>query len=442
MLNKRWISLVVLTLIVLVPACGQTAARSAATPQPAGPVNATSAPAGQTVQLQFWHGQSQSQQAALNKLIDQFNAQYPGIKVTGTYQGTYGDLYKKVTTAIAAGSPPDLAIAYQNDVANYLTSNAVIPLDDLMKDPQVGFTSADLQDIFPSYIDHYPQDGNKVYSIAFMRSMEVMYYNADMLRAAGFDKPPETWDDFMKICAVVSRPPNTYCYEMNTDASRFANWVFSRGGNLISPDGKSVTFDQQPGLDTMNFINELFRKNYAIVIGKAFQDQTDFSLGKIAFTFGSTAGLPFYKQAVDQAGKVSHWGIAPSPHTTPNPTVDLYGPSVTIFKTTPEKERAAFVFLKWMMDSGPNADWVRATYYFPARQSTKTALADFIKMNPLYGDAYNWLQYGRGEPTVAAWNPIRNVIADAMTAVANGKQTPEAALKDAAQKANSALASP
>ena len=177
-----------------------------------------------------------------------------------------------------------------------------------------------------------------------------------------------------------------------------------------------------------------------VVIGKAFQDQTDFSLGKIAFTFGSTAGLPFYKQAIDQAGKVKNWGIAPSPHSTPNPVVDLYGPSVTIFKTTPERERAAFIFLKWMMDKDPNAEWIKATYYFPARQSTKAALADFINANPSYGQAFDWLQYGRTEPTIAAWNPIRGFIADAMTAVANGKATPEAALKDAAQKANAAIA--
>ena len=115
-------------------------ANPTATPKsPQSPV-ATPAPSGPAVQLQFWHGQSQSQQDALNKLIDQFNTSHPDIHVTATYQGTYTDLYKKVTAAVAAGSPPDLAIAYQNDVANYINAGAVIPLDDLMSDPQIGFT--------------------------------------------------------------------------------------------------------------------------------------------------------------------------------------------------------------------------------------------------------------------------------------------------------------
>jgi ABC-type glycerol-3-phosphate transport system substrate-binding protein len=417
------------------------AATGGATPAggtPAASTGATSS--GQVVQLQFWHAQNQAQQKALDALIQDFNNSHPDIHVTGTYQGTYSDIYKKVTAAIAAGSPPDLAIAYPNDVSNYIKSDAVVPLDSFMKDPQIGFSSADLQDIFPSFIDHYPQAGNQVYSLAFMRSMEVMYYNADMLQAAGFNQPPANWDDFLKVCAAVSKPPSAYCYEMNTDASRFANWVWGRGGEILSPDGKTVAFDSQAGLDTLNWLSTMFKQKYAIVIGKAFQDQTDFALGKIAFAMGSTAGLPYYKQAVDQSGKLKNWAIAPFPHTTANPAVDVYGPSVTIFKTTPEKERAAFIFLKWLMGNGPNAQWVKATAYFPARASTKVQLADFIQANPLYGEAYGWLQYGKTEPTVAAWNPIRTYIADTLTAVANSTQTPDAALKALVQKSNQALA--
>jgi multiple sugar transport system substrate-binding protein len=409
-----------------------TAATAAATTAPTS--------AGPAIELAFWHGQSTTQEAALKKIVEEFNSSHPGIHVTETYQGTYTDLYKKVTAAVAAGTPPDLAIGYQNDVANYVKSDAVVPLDALMADPQIGFSADDLKDIYPSFIDHYSQFNNQVYSIAFMRSMEVMYYNNDLLKAAGITQAPTSWDDFMKACAAVSKPPTTYCYEMNTDASRFSNWLWSRGGELLSADGKTVAFNSQAGLDTLGFINDLFTKKYAIVISKAFQDQTDFSLGKIAFAFGSSAGLPFYKTAIDQGAVVKDWGIAPSPHTTPNPVVDLYGPSVTIFKTTTDKQRAAFAFLKWMMGNAPNAEWVQATQYFPARASTKAAMATFITANPLYGKAFDWLQYGKNEPTIAAWNPIRTNIADAMTAVANAKSTPQQAMTDLVTKANAAIA--
>ncbi len=284
---------------------------AATTAAPATAPATSSANSGGQVSIAFWHGQSGTQEKALNGLVDQFNASHPDIQVTATFQGTYSDLYKKVTAAIAAGSPPDIAVAYQNDVSNYIKSGAVIPLDDLMSDPKIGFTADDLKDIYPSFIDHYPQAGNKVYSIAFMRSLEVMYYNADLLKAAGFDQPPATWDDFMKICAAVSKPPDIYCHELNPDASRFAGWVFSRGGDLISADGKSVAFNSPAGLDSLKWEQQMFQNKYATIIAKAFQDQTDFALGKIAFTFSSTAGLPYYDKAIQDAGKVKNWNIAP-----------------------------------------------------------------------------------------------------------------------------------
>jgi ABC-type glycerol-3-phosphate transport system substrate-binding protein len=455
---------VLLILVVVLAACGAPAAT--ATPAPAAATattappaatattappaaTATTAPAqptqgptpsGQVIELQFWHAQSQIQQPVLNSIIDEFNASHPGIKVVPTYQGTYSDLYKKVTAAVAAGTPPDLAIAYQDQTASYIKLGAVVPLDNLMSDPQIGFSAQDLQDIFPSFIDHYPLYNDQVYSIAFMRSMDVMYYDQDMLTAAGLSGPPQTWDDFLSACSAISNPPNTFCYELNPDASTFAYWVFTRGGTLISQDAKTVTFDSAAGLDSLQLIATLFQKNQAYLIGTAYQDQTDFALGKIAFTFGSTAGLPYYAQAVDQGGVVKNWNISAGPHSTSTPAVELYGPSVTVFKTTTEKERAAFTFIKWMMGNAPNAEWCEATQYFPARQSTQNQMSDFISAHPMYGQALGWVQYGHTEPALAAWTAIRTYITDAMTAVADGTQTPQEAMNTLVQKSNALLA--
>lgn len=456
-MKRLLVTLTLLALAASLAACGATPTTAPTATSAAGQPTATSAPtsttpqptaaptvtsSGAAIQLQFWHGQSQSQQTALNGLIDQFNKSHPDIQVIPTYQGNYDQLYSKVTAAIAAGTPPDLAIAYQDQTSNYIKSDAVIPLDSLMSDPQIGFTAADLQDIYPTFIDHYPLYNNQVYSIAFMRSMDVMYYSQDMLSANNISAPPTTWDEFNQICATVSKPPNTYCYEMTPDASTFSMWIFSRGGTLLTPDNKSIAFNNSVGLDTYTFIANLFQKQQAILVAKAFQDQTDFALGKLAFTFGSTAGLPFYAQAIQQSGAVKNWGIAPSPHTTTNPVVELYGPSVTIFKTTTDKERAAFTFLKWMMDPVPNSQWCSATQYFPARKSTQDQLRNFIQSNPLYGQALGWVQYGDTEPALAAWTPIRTFIQNDMTAVADGTMTPQQALDDTTTKGNAQLAQP
>lgn len=437
-----------LVIVWLLAACtpAATTAPTSVPPTAAAPTTApaTAAPtASAATEVQFWHVYSagSAQGTGMDALIAAFNAANPDVKVTGTYQGSYPDISKKITAAIAGNGLPDAAVSYQNDIANYQLSGAKIqPLDAWLTDPKLGFSSADLQDIYPSYIDHYPGSNNQVLSIAYNRSMEVLFYNADMLSAAGFDKPPASWDDFMAVCAKLGQAtPAQQCYSISSDASRFANWVWSRGGELLAPDGKTVAF-HDAGLASLQFLNTLVQKNYAYLVAKQFGDQSDFAVGKAAFTFGSSAGIPFYDKAVKGSPKPFKWGVAPTPHTTPSPVVDVYGPSVTIFNNSPEKAQAAWRFVKYLMSPAANAQWVQATAYFPARKSTLDQLKDYISKNALYGTLVDNLQYGHTEPQIAAWTPVRGVLGDAITGVASGASTPEDAIKTAVDKANAALA--
>jgi len=416
-------------------------ATAAPTVSPTATPAATTA-AGQT-EVQFWHVYSagSAQEKAMDALIAAFNAANPDVNVLGTYQGSYPDMSKKITAAIAGNGLPDVAVSYQNDIANYQLSGAKIQaLDTWLTDSKVGFSATDMQDIFPSYIDHYPGSNNQVLSVAYNRSMEVMYYNSDLLAASGINQPPASWDDFMADCAKLAQTtPSQQCYAISADASRFANWVWSRGGQLLSADGKTVAF-QDAGLASLQFLNTLVTKNYAYLIAKQFGDQSDFAVGKAAFTFGSSAGIPFYGSAVKGSAKPFKWGVAPTPHTTPNPVVDVYGPSVVIFNNSDAKAAAAWRFVKYLMSPDANAKWVQATAYFPARKSTLDGLKDYISANALYGTLVADLQYGQTEPQIAAWSPVRTVLGDAITAVASGASTPEDAIKTAADKSNAALA--
>jgi ABC-type glycerol-3-phosphate transport system substrate-binding protein len=105
----------------------------------------------------------------------------------------------------------------------------------------------------------------------------------------------------------------------------------------------------------------------------------------------------------------------------------------------PAKQQAAFVFVKWMLDKDANSDWVISTNAFPARAATRDNLAEYIKANPRYDQAFAWLRFARTGPNTAAWVQVRGIIADAMVAAAGGKIAPADALRDAATKANAVL---
>jgi len=385
------------------------------------------------VQIKLWHALPGSQRDALTALTDKFNASHPDTQLTAIYIGTDIDLIRTLNAALNRDDSPDLVLAYPTDLAPLNKSGALV----LPDDPKF-FSADDLKDIFPAFIDRYPQFNNRVYSVGFARHLRVMYYNADLLKSVGVLKPPETWDDFAKTCAAVVKTPDALCFELDPNALDFESAVLGRGGGLTSGDGKRVAFDQKPGLDALQFIADTFKNKYAVLTTRAFQEQSDFAVGKLAFTFDTTLALPAYDKQIKNAGKNFTWGIAVPPRTVV-PIVMAYGPSLAILKHSEEKQRAAFAFLKWMLDKDANSDWVIATNAFPARAATRDNLTEYIKANPRYDQAFAWLRLARAEPSITAWAQVRGLIADAMLAVANGKAQPADALKDAAAKSNTVL---
>lgn len=126
------------------------------------------------------------------------------------------------------------------------------------------------------------------------------------------------------------------------------------------------------------------------------------------------------------------------------PTLNMYGPSITVFQSTPEEQLASWLFVKWWSNTEHTADWATTTNYFPVRRSAAESepMEIYFDEDPRYAHAFSFLQeYDiKTEPNNAAWNAVRNMIADAETAVINGTKTPEEAAADLVEEANTAFA--
>ncbi len=475
---KRWTWVALILLVtLLVAGCGggaqatptPTEAPAAPAPTPtkaaAMPTPATSgkpAEAGneidkielkEPVEIVFWHVLTKHLEKAMLELVDEFNRTNPyGITVKPEYAGYYGDIYKKTIAAIAAGSPPDLAIAYQNMVSEYAQADAVVDLDPYIQSKKYGLSEEDLNDFFPAFLasDRYPAFGNKMLSFPFNRSVEVMYYNLDMLKEAGFDGPPATWEEFDQICEAVTKDkdgdgqPDQFCYAISPSASTFDLWLFSRGGKPLSDDGKTIAFNDEVGLEVLTWLRNLVDKGYAYQISERYGDQTDFGNEKVAFTFGSSTGISYYEKAVadpDTGEPKFAWGVTLPPQTPPNKATVGYGPSVAIFKTTPEKQLAAWLFVKWYTEKEQTLRWAQASRYMPLRKSAAEdpSMQKFFEENPVYKQAFDILQYAKNEPSIAGWQEVRGLIGDMLVAVISGEMTPQEALEYYAAEAQRVL---
>ncbi len=399
----------------------------------------------------FWHNRPQKDQDLLQSMLNEFNKSNPyGITATAEIAGaSYNDVYNKINASIQAGSPPSMAVAYQNQAALYRTQDAVIDLTPFVKSKTYGLSDADLKDYFPTFLasDANPQFKGETLGFPTQRSMEVMYYNVDWLKKLGYDAPPTDWKQFEEMACKASGAGKSG-WAFKHDASNFASQVFARGGRILAEDGASYAFNSQAGQDTLAYIQNLFAKKCAVEVPVSEKngEQNRFAKGDVLFTFGSSSGLPFYQAAVAAGGKFK-WDIALLPNDG-KPAVNLYGASISVFKTTPEQELASWLVIKFLGEKAQTIKWASATGYMPVRQSAKDEVIAAFKKDAKWGpvaDSYaklfDWTQYSMIESPVAGYDPVRALIdTDLMSKViTNPKADVKALLEAAVAKANAVL---
>jgi multiple sugar transport system substrate-binding protein len=413
-------------------------------------------PTGATVE--FWHQHTGDREVALNDIVARFNETNPwGITVVASNQGGYGDIYNKMNLGLIGGGSelPQLVVAYQNQAATYALADGLADMNPMVDSAEWGLTADEQADFFPGFFnqDVFPTFDNARFGFPPNRSMEVMYYNIDWLAelyangAISFEGAPTTPEQFREAaCAAVTNPFSgatgdtsaSVGYEFSNDASRVASWAFAFGGDVFDYEAGQYAYDSQAVIDSMTFMQELFADGCATAVTERFGDQTNFGAGTTLFTVGSSSGLPFYRSAIE-AGANHAWSVGAIPHTTEEPVMNIYGASVSIPRSTPAQELAAWLFVKYYTSPEIQAEWSTVSQYFPVRASVADGLADLFAADPAFKTAFDMLQFGKTEPPTPAYDVVRDLIEQAAAAIVNGADVVET-LTAANVEANQILA--
>ena len=384
-------------------------------------------PTGQAIT--FWHNHTSTREAALLAAVDEFNATNAwGITVTAEYKGSYNDIYNNMLAVLNTDAAPDLVVAYQNQAAIYQLSEGLFDINTLVNHPVWGLTAEDRADFFPGIFnqDIFSTFDNQRLGFPTGRSMEILYYNADWLAELGYTTPPATPAEFKAMaCAADAQPfskaigEGSIGYELSFDASRFASWTFAFGGDIFDYTTGQYTFNSDAAVQAMTFIQDLFASGCAELADENFGEQTDFGSGVLLFSISSSSGIRYYQSAVENGANFA-WNVAAISHTTADPVVNVYGSSISIPNHTPQRELAAWLFLKYLASTEVQDDWARVSGYFPVRQSTAATLADFFAANPKYAQAFTLLPYAKAEPSTPYYDDVRVLVVNAMAQILDG----------------------
>ena len=379
-------------------------------------------------EIVFWYQHSQMREEALLELIAVFNRNNPhGISVRGEYAGRYGDIYNKMTIGLQGGDLPDLVVAYQNQAVVYAMVDGLVDLSPYMESPKWGLSAAERADYVEAFLEQDIVNGAQI-CFPPNRSLEILYYNADWLEELGEAEPPTTWPEFERLCRLARErpfsgaqdPEHSLGYLFEAEASRLATMVFTRGGDFMNATHDAYTLDTTQMREALSMVQRLTRDGAVDLLSESYQDQSEFAVGNALFMIRSSSGLPFVHSAIADASTQFDWKVAPPPRDGEDPILNVYGASISVCRSTPERQLAAWLFLKWFTTPEQQARWIKASNYFPVRRSTARELESYFEENPRYGTVYSLLDYGKPEPSVPGYQAVRRMIEEAMVEVAQG----------------------
>jgi len=404
-------------------------------------------PKGQTVE--FWVQYSDERLDAMKARAARFEEE-TGIKVNITYKGHYGKVQSAMMTSAGTKDTADVARGYGNAAADMYQIGAAIDQSILANSKKWGVTQADIDDWganwsvgFSAYFDGNPKLLHEV-----GKSIEVVYYNKDWMDELSLSEPQTPADFAEAACAAtnsvfsgrVGETPSLG-YEIDTDASNFAAWVFAHGGDVFDYNSGQYSLNSKEVIAAMEFIQGMSNQGCAQVTRDKYSDQQYLGLGSVMFALGSTSGITYFQKAI-QEGYNGNWEISKVPHTSSEPIMNLYGGGLIMGKTdNVDKMVATYQWMKYITNTENSAVWSTESGYGFVRTSSADHPAIVEKRNslPQYDRSLGLIKYGKGEPSVPAYYSVRGEIEKAYAGIINGDDI-NSTLNDLNDEANAILA--
>src|SRR5262245_15601267 len=359
-------------------------------------------------------------EARARELAAKFQAANPGITVR--LQITVSDgLPQRVLTALRSGGAPDIIEVQHGWVYGYAQGGLVIPLDD---------TIQDRADYNKAAIDSVVWDG-KLWAIPFRMESRAVVFNRGEFVAAGLDpdKPPRTWDEFVKAATALSKSGKfgfaiTGGGEVGNTVTAALPFVWMNGGDMVSADLKKATINQPAAVEAVQFYVDFYKKKLSPTSTLENDGNANRRLF-IANTVVSYLGGPFDIPAIRQQNPKIEIGVMPTPHPAGKNTAGVLGGWSHVIPKDAKNPAEAKKFLQFI-NTTENQGFFTDT--FPVRTSSQK-LPRFDE--PILSQFREMLPYARPYPSHKNWVRIVQAFFDGIQRILLGEQTVQKAMDQA-----------
>jgi len=367
------------------------------------------------------------------RVLPVFEKRYPGVRVNVQYLD-WGHLDEKLTISFAGGVSPDVFQVGAEYVGGIAYRGQARVLDDYVR------AWGQRDDFYDASWNTCVYNGH-VYGIPYLSAPRALVYRKDLLRQAGYNAPPRTWEELVEAAQKMTlRRGGNYeraGFYLPVSFQIFVEFLWENGGDIVTPDGKRAVLDSPEAIEALQFYCDLYTKHQVCPtsgLPTVGGEVPFFAAGKSAMEINNQFAVKRVKQYAPRL--LDQVGVA-VPAWKKRPVVTVYTDWLALSPQSRHPD-AAWKLIAFLMEPENLAAYNETQFFLPPRKSLKNA--KFLRENPLLRVYLDLMEkHGRALPPIRQWFRIRDGLKGAVEEAIYGLKTPEQALQDYNRTLNALL---
>lgn len=386
--------------------------------------------------LTFWAPFSGGDADFMKTMVADFNEQHEDIQVD--YLTVSDDeYYTKLRTSITSNQAPEIAIAHSSRIAELQSANLIESLNNPASEAGLDWSTYNENVVNSAMVD------DQHYGVPLDTHAEIMFVNkkildeAGVLNESGLPEIGEGAEGFTEFLTQIKENTGKEIFPLSaTSSGNQPRWVWwslysQLGGELLSEDGTKVAFNNEKGLQALQYMGELIDQG---LWPKNIQDGGELFLanrGGIHFNGVWMTGAIEQNESLD-------FVALPFPQLFDEPATwgDSHTFALPVSEGKTEEEKvAALKFADWIAENA--ITWAEAGHI-----PSKTAVTESEEFQalPYRKDYAEIIDYVSFMPPSKHMTAINDALGDQLSIFTNGGASAQETLDNLEKDLNNILA--
>lgn len=351
---------------------------------------------------------------AWDEALARFTEAYPRIRVVREIAPHSSTAFHDLLTQKLKNHDPtvDLFLMDVVWVSEFAAAGWALPLDSL-------FPPSERIQFLPNTIEAGSYQG-QVYGVPLRIDSGMLYYRADLLRKYGFE-PPQTWEELARQADIIVEGEAPTDPGLRGYSGQFKQYeglvcnmlefIGSRGGQLISHDGRQSALATPESLASVRFVRDHIIRRLASRAVLTYQEPESLAVfvqGKAVFH----RNWPYAWEVANNAersaiaGKV---GIAPLPRFPGGPSVAALGGWLYGISAYSQHQNEAWQFISFFSSHEMQKFFAIKEALAPSRTALYSD-QDVLKAAPQFRDQFAVFQAATPRPRTPVYPAVSHIL--------------------------------